>query len=119
MKASHLDELGLTLLESNRKVTPHDMYLTIRQASIFDGLDEVSIKNLIVMAKPRYYSKGQFIFLEGDFIDHYYVILQGKVVAIKQTLLGKDVIVRILRSGDTIGDVAICSSKGRCHFIII
>ena len=49
------------------------------------------------------YSKGQLIFIEGNFIDSISFVFSGRVRVFKNGAFGKDQIIRLISDGDILG----------------
>jgi CRP/FNR family cyclic AMP-dependent transcriptional regulator len=75
-----------------------------RKMPIFADLSEDELQRLVALAVPRIYKKGTIVFQEGDTLDSFYVIVQGKLKALRRSPAGKNLAVGVFSSGHTIGD---------------
>jgi len=79
----------------------------LRNSPNFAGLDEAIIQRLAVAKNIHYLIKGQFVFMDGDKVDSYIIILRGMVRLIKQSPCGRVFTISILQSGETLTDITI------------
>ncbi|MBI2908692.1 MAG: Crp/Fnr family transcriptional regulator [Chloroflexi bacterium] len=83
----------------------------LRQSLIFSGLSDAELVELTGLAVERKAPPGEFIFWEGDPPDWFYVVSAGKVKVVKQSSLGKEVILAFFGRGEIIGEVAVFENK--------
>lgn len=51
----------------------------LRRAAIFGELQDAEAAQLLAVARPRQYQKGECLFLLGDHADRLYIVLTGRV----------------------------------------
>jgi len=54
---------------------------------------------------------GEFVFLDGDAPEWFYVISEGRVKVLKLSSLGKDIVIAFLEPGEILGEVAVLQNK--------
>lgn len=83
----------------------------IRASSVFRRLGPEDRKLVAAIAHVKGYSRGEFIFREGEPSDAFYTITGGRVKIFKVLPGGKEVILEIFGLGDPLG--AIAAYEGR------
>jgi CRP/FNR family transcriptional regulator, dissimilatory nitrate respiration regulator len=83
----------------------------LRQTSLFAGLDEVHLGELISRSRRRSYEKGQSLFLQGDAARGLYVVLRGRVRVFKTSAKGRQQTLMIMGVGEPVGEVAVLSGE--------
>ena len=74
----------------------------LKQCQIFNDLSEGELRELASQATPVVFTKGTFIFDEGDPPDFFYVVYEGLVQLFKTSSSGKNVTFTISARGDTL-----------------
>ncbi|MCL5734205.1 MAG: Crp/Fnr family transcriptional regulator [Actinobacteria bacterium] len=82
----------------------------LKQASLFEGLDEAHIGQLVRLARRRSLDPGQTLFLQGDRAEGLHVVLAGRVKVFK-TSKGREQILMLMGKGDPVGEVAVLSGE--------
>jgi len=83
----------------------------IADISLFNGLPENQINEIVRIAVEKRYGKGEIIFLEGDEGNGFYVVADGKVKIFKASIDGKEQILHIYGPGNPFGEVPVFSGK--------
>jgi CRP-like cAMP-binding protein len=83
----------------------------LRRASLFEGLDEIHVEELVRRARRRRFDAGQTLFLRGDRADGLYVVISGQIKVFKTSPKGREQILMIMREGDPVGEVAVLSGE--------
>jgi CRP/FNR family transcriptional regulator len=83
----------------------------LRRRSIFSGLSNSELAELVGLAAERSFRPGEFIFWEGDAPDYFYIIAEGRVKVIKHSSEGKEFIIAFFDSGEMFGEVAVFEGK--------
>lgn len=96
---------GIVGVPSNRWVGPATALF--RKMPVFRALSEEELQRLVALVVPRTYPRGSIVFEEGDRLDAFYVIVQGKLKALRRSSSGKNLAVGVFSSGHTVGDWAI------------
>jgi len=83
----------------------------IDNTSLFNGLPENQVNEIVRIAVEKRYGKGEIIFLEGDEGNGFYVVADGKVKIFKASIDGKEQILHIYGQGNPFGEVPVFSGK--------
>ncbi|MDP2917541.1 MAG: Crp/Fnr family transcriptional regulator [Dehalococcoidia bacterium] len=83
----------------------------LSRSFIFSALTGEELTGLARMAIERRFTAEQFIFIEEDAPDWFYIIADGKVKAVKHTSLGKEIIIAFFGNGEMFGEVAVFENK--------
>ncbi len=70
---------------------------------LFHDMSEEERDQLISAAKIRHFAKGDTIFMHGDAIDVFYIVLEGAVRNYRTTPDGKDITLDLCLRGDMVG----------------
>jgi len=99
----------------SRRGPNHEFALSVlRQTRVFASIGDAALTHLLSMATTQRYGKDEFLFIEGDVLNAYHVILRGKIRACKQSPSGKQLTIMLLHATDTFGDVALVDSEPLC-----
>jgi CRP/FNR family transcriptional regulator len=83
----------------------------IDNTSLFNGLPENQVNEIVRIAVEKRYGKGEIIFLEGDEGNGFYVVADGKVKIFKASIDGKEQLLHIYGQGNPFGEVPVFSGK--------
>jgi CRP-like cAMP-binding protein len=72
----------------------------IRNSSLFHDLDSREIRALIEQSHTVDYEKGKLILRQGQIIQHFHIVLQGRIKVFTMTRSGKVIILDICHPGD-------------------
>jgi CRP-like cAMP-binding protein len=84
----------------------------IGRLPFFRHLSPEAILEINRLFEDREFTAGQAIYFEGDPAEYLYIVTTGKVKLLRDTSLGREVLLDILRSGEYFGNVAHLSKKG-------
>ena len=76
------------------------------------ALESAGFEGLFQLGRVRRYRKGEIIFLEGDLLTYYYVVLSGVVRVFKQAPDGKSVTLATWPALGTFGDMTLFDDRG-------
>ncbi|WP_028309305.1 Crp/Fnr family transcriptional regulator [Desulfitibacter alkalitolerans] len=76
----------------------------MKDLAIFEPLDEKEKELITLLAKPRFYTKGEIIFAENSPADTIYFIRGGKILLYKISEEGKEMSLDILQKDDVFGE---------------
>ncbi|MBM4387657.1 MAG: Crp/Fnr family transcriptional regulator [Deltaproteobacteria bacterium] len=79
----------------------------LKKLPIFSSLDQKALALLSGIVRIREYDKGAAIFREGDRGEKLGIVLDGAVRIIKNTLDGKEFLIRIISRNGIFGEVAV------------
>ena len=83
----------------------------IKKSRLFDGLSPSQVSRLDSIATIKKYKKDALIFSEGEEASGFYIVIDGKVKIYKLSAQGKEYILHIASSGDTIAEVTLFSGS--------
>lgn len=78
---------------------------------IFQSLEASELTEIVKLGNSRKYKKGEFIFQSGDSEDHLYIVHKGKVKVSRLSDAGNEQLIRILASGDFMGEFSLFSES--------
>jgi len=82
-----------------------DELWNMRGINLFNGLTGDEIEEVLRLAPPRSYRKGEYIFFAGDAADALYILELGTVKVSYVTLNGDEKVLNIFRPGDIFGEL--------------
>lgn len=88
-----------------------DLAAILRQTILFESLDEAHVTELLRFSRRRSYDAGQTIFLQGDRANGLFIVLSGRVRVFKTSPRGREQILKFMRQGEPIGEVAVLSGE--------
>ena len=86
-------------------MTPDDTW-KLRSSTLFSGVSQEILQEIVGNIPPRRYDKGQIIFQQGEPADHFYVILGGWVKLYRQHSSGEETVLHIFKGGDSFAEAA-------------
>ncbi len=75
--------------------------------SIFKGLSEDNLQNLLSNSSVRSVEQGREIIQQGDEVKYLYFIVEGSVKTLRSSIDGDEATIRMLKAGDTFMDAVI------------
>jgi CRP/FNR family transcriptional regulator len=78
---------------------------------LFKGLSEQQLDEIGAIAIEKPYRRGEFIFMEGDEGNGFYIVAEGQVKIFKTSLEGKEQILHIYGPGNPFGEVPVFSGS--------
>jgi CRP/FNR family cyclic AMP-dependent transcriptional regulator len=79
---------------------------TLRNTSLFSGLDSADLEQVAAQTALRQYPKNTVIVNQGDDTDSFYVIVKGKVDVFLHNDKGKEIIINTLGECESFGELA-------------
>lgn len=83
----------------------------LQQSLIFSNLNEEQLAELAGIAIEHSFMSGEFVFLDGDAPERFYIVQEGKVKVLKHSSLGKEFIIAFFSPGEMFGEVAVFEDK--------
>jgi CRP-like cAMP-binding protein len=83
----------------------------IGRLSFFRHLPAEAILNINRLFEDRDITAGQAIYFEGDSADYLYIVTTGKVKLLRNTSLGREVLLDILQTGEYFGNITSLNKK--------
>lgn len=82
-----------------------DELWNMRGINLFNGLTGDEIEEVLQLAPPKSYRKGEYIFFAGDAADALFLLQLGTVKVSYVTLNGDEKILNVFRPGDIFGEL--------------
>jgi CRP-like cAMP-binding protein len=83
----------------------------VRKVPVFSGLNDTDLSQIEAIVESNIYSKGSYIFREGEESDSLYILNDGLIKLTQSNQDGKEHIVRFLFPGDYCGQFALFQNK--------
>ena len=88
-------------------MSPMDPIPVLRRTALFGGVPADQLEPLIPAIRSRSYSRGSYLFHEGDPGTTFYVMHTGQVKIARLGRQGEEAVFAILLPGDTFGELAL------------
>ena len=88
-----------------------DIEKYLKKTSLFNCLNSFQLARLGRVIAIKSYKKNALIFSEGDPASGFYIVAEGKIKVYKLSAQGKEYIMNVAASGQTIADVTVFSGK--------
>ncbi|QCP04109.1 Crp/Fnr family transcriptional regulator [Brevibacterium sp. CS2] len=85
----------------------------VRNASLFNGLDDESTSALVKIMKPRSLRRGTALFHEGDPDDELYIVSTGKLKIGRESPDGRENLLSVVGPGEIIGELTLFDPGAR------
>ncbi len=83
----------------------------VKNAPLFQGMAQDSLKELYSYCHIKNYFKGQEIFEAGDRADYFYVILRGWVKLFRMSREGEETIIHVFGPSESFAEAAVFTNK--------
>ena len=103
---------GDDTMETGQTLGIVERVLFLREVSIFRLLEPEDLEQIADLAQERLYPVGEYLCREGELGDELFVLVEGEVEVSKQ-VDGAPHLLRILRSGEHLGELAILREQPR------
>jgi CRP/FNR family transcriptional regulator, dissimilatory nitrate respiration regulator len=78
----------------------------LQQASLFSGLDDATVLEVIRRGRLRLFAAGQTVFVQGDPARGLHIVVHGRVKVFKSSAQGRAQTLMIMGPGEPVGEVA-------------
>jgi CRP/FNR family transcriptional regulator, cyclic AMP receptor protein len=85
----------------------------LSRTEVFGGLEQRELDEVVQVAVPRRWERGEVVFREGDEGDTTYLLKSGAVLLTREHQDGRVVAIAELRAGDMFGELAMFRSEPR------
>lgn len=85
--------------------------LCVSKVPFFNHLTFDEMKKIAEMSSQLHFKKGEIIFSEGDPLEYLYIVHQGRVKNYQLFESGKEQLLRIMESGEFMGELALFTEK--------
>ena len=79
----------------------------LKENSLFSSLPEKDLKEIARSFFEKKFSKGEYIFLEGEPSEYLCIVKEGRVKIIKHSETGKNVLIEVISKGEAFAQVAV------------
>ena len=83
----------------------------LKRSLIFSSLNKDELDELSKLTIERSFKPDEFVFLEGDAPNYFYIVAEGRTKIIKYSSSGKEFIIAFFDPGEMIGEVAVFEGK--------
>jgi len=87
-------------------VTREDVTKILGTSPLFKGLAEADAARVAAYCRYRELEKGETLFREGDDAATFFVVARGRVKVFKESIDGRELIIKTMREGDLVGEAA-------------
>jgi CRP-like cAMP-binding protein len=87
-------------------VTREDVTKILETSPLFKGLAEAGAERVAAYCRYRELEKGETLFHEGDEAATFFVVARGRVKVFKESIDGRELIIKTMRPGDLVGEAA-------------
>ena len=84
----------------------------------YDTLDEAALQSLASIAVTRHYRKNHVIIYQGDDTNSMFILCQGEMRVYVEDENGRQLTVRMLKPGDSLGEVALIGDFPRTASVV-
>lgn len=84
----------------------------LREVALFQGLGEADLGEILRISEGVHVDRGEYVFLEGERGDHFYIIVHGSV-ELKKSTSGGAKRLAVLRAGQAFGEMALLNQTPR------
>jgi len=78
---------------------------------LFAGLRPAEVAKVAELCRWREVPKGGALFAEGVEAEYFYVVVSGQLKVVKSSAEGREVIIKVMRKGDMVGEAAALAGK--------
>lgn len=90
---------------------PKDKAKLLKYSFIFSGLKDEELEELANFASERSFMSNEFIILDGDAPEWFYLVTEGRVKVLKHASSGKEFIIAFFGPGEMVGEVAVFENR--------
>jgi len=83
----------------------------LKETPVFSGLSEREISELATLATEHMFHAGEFAFFEDDKPEWFFIIVSGRIKALKHSSSGKEFIIAFVGPGEMLGELAVFENK--------
>jgi CRP/FNR family transcriptional regulator len=84
----------------------------LRSCQLFVGLPSPDLESIASITVVKTLARGEYLFREGSPAVGFYIVQRGSVNVHRVNAAGKEQIIHIFRTGDSLAEVALASDKG-------
>lgn len=93
----------------------------LQNVKLFEGMEQEDILKVLrcLNAYTREYTKGSYIYMQGDSFEDIGIIIEGRVMVNREYQNGSVLTINILEKNDTFGEDVICLSNGHAPYSLM
>lgn len=99
-------------LSENKKLDAQLLHV-IHKSKIFSEIDRTACEALLPHLEKISLPQGEVLFKQGDASDSLYILVDGQLIAVLNTIEGKQKILGTVEQGETVGELGALSSQPR------
>ena len=84
---------------------------SLRKAPMFSGISSEALRSLVDGCRLLKFSRGEYLFHEGEVADGFFVIHTGAVNVHRVTENGREQVIRVFFPGESLGEVVIVGDR--------
>ncbi len=81
--------------------------------ALFGGLDAQTRERIGGCLRRKRLSKGDYLFLQGDAAEGFYLVFRGEIEIVISSAAGRDLVINQMRPGDCFGELALLTGQPR------
>lgn len=81
--------------------------VSLRRAAIFEGLPEAELLRIADYSVERQLARGEMLFLQGDPVEGFFVLLRGTIQVFRQDDEGREQLIHLFHPGDSFAEPAV------------
>ncbi|MDD5711278.1 MAG: Crp/Fnr family transcriptional regulator [Smithellaceae bacterium] len=85
----------------------------LKNVPLFCDLSVTDIRRIAELVEPQFIRKGEVLFRRGEEGTAFYIIVTGKIKIVRQSSLGEEVVLAILKNGDFLGEMSLLDGLPR------
>src|SRR5690625_806921 len=97
--------------ECGHHISTKKRELCISKVPIFNHLEPDEMLEVLKKSSQMIFKKGEVIYREGDLLEYLYIVHTGRVKIYQLFESGKEQLLRILESGEFMGELALFTDK--------
>jgi|SRR5690625_329550 len=97
--------------ECGHHISTKERELCISKVPIFNHLEPDEMLEILKKSSQMTFKKGEIIYMEGDPLEYLYIVHKGRVKVYQLFESGKEQLLRILESGEFMGELALFAEK--------
>jgi CRP/FNR family transcriptional regulator, cyclic AMP receptor protein len=90
----------------------------LRSTTLFAGLDDLALHNLVRVCTRRTYGRGQYLWYQGDEGDRLMIVAAGMIKVALASAQGEEVVLTTLGKYDTVGELALLDGSPRSASVV-
>lgn len=109
-----LDRVSFKVIVVAAAMQKREMYVSfLKNVTILESLNEMEIMTLADSLAEESYEVGATVFNQGDEGSFFYIVKEGEAVCSQLDAAGEDQEVKVVKSGEYFGEIALLTSKPR------